>query len=120
MVNISRSVIHESFELSVPITHGNSLAKLEDLLKYYTVMDSDVEGVRCENTGTSKDCKIFKINWSYSKNTYDRSTYLWKKTRLMNFVMENVANDFKTNWLEYSAASGGAFNNVIDTRSLLD
>jgi hypothetical protein len=118
--NLSKSNICDSFTVTVPVNYYQSVQNITDIIEKYTGLANEILSCRVTYCSPDRDCFILSIHWSYRNNMFDRSDYLWTRTRVINNIMHNLSDQIGESWIQYSAAQGGAYNDkIINNKKLL-
>lgn len=111
--NLSTSRISDSFKITVPVNNFATCARLRELLEQYSGISGEITNIRVDPEPLDGDSKSARLCWKYRYNIFDRSEYNLTRSRITNYIVDNIAPGLSSEWMKYMAASGGAYNEEI-------
>jgi hypothetical protein len=112
--NLSKGDISDSLTIDLPVNHFQSINRITELMEMYTQTSNCIKDVRVAYNSYDRDMKRITIHWAYKTNMFDRGSFSWERTYLVNNILMNLGEELGDHWMKYSAASGGAYNKFYE------
>jgi len=116
LVNVSRMNVSDSFQLCVPLHTPrdkiNEQVCLDIINSYIKEYPRDIKenSFRCGWCNVNEGNKVISFHWRYKFRIYNRGRVTWTRTRIMNYITEELSQILGDNYFEFALANGGAFN----------
>jgi len=116
LVNVSRMNISDSFQLCVPLHTPrdkiNEQVCLDIINKYMNEYPRDIKenSFRCGWCNVNEGSKVISFHWRYKFRIYNRGRVTWTRTRIVNFITDELSQILGENYFDFALANGGAFN----------